>query len=191
MFYVRLEQGDMLLCFLSCYICELFPSLQQCWGRLYLITLLRCSQSWNIADVYPHLLHCWAVPNLKTLLLYSVCYYMAELYPILVHWRTMVYLNTFLWFSRNVVGSRSEASITSPKSREICRLRCRFLSSMVCWSKTTCCCFICLVTMLSCFPSYKVADAYFILLVCWDVPNLETLLTNTLTCYIAELFPIL
>ena len=40
------------------------------------------------------------------------------------------------------------------------------------------------VTLLSCFPFYNIAEAYFILLLCWDVPNLETLLTYTLICYI-------
>ena len=54
-----------------------------------------------------------------------------------------------------------------------------------------CCCIIYLVILLSCFPSYNNAEAYFIFLLCCDVPNLETLLTYTLTCYIAELFPIL
>ena len=53
------------------------------------------------------------------------------------------------------------------------------------------CCFItCLVTLLSYCPIYNVAEAFF-LLFCWDVPNLETLPTYTLSCYIAELFAIL
>ena len=45
-----------------------------------------------------------------------------------------------------------------------------------------------LVTLLSCFPSYNIAEAYFIFLRCWDVPNLKTLLTYTLSYYIAEMF---
>ena len=96
MFYGRLEQDDLLLYYLFCYIAELFPILWHCWGILYLITLLRCFISWNLADVYPDLLHCWAVPNLKILLMFSVCYYIAELYPIIVYCRTMVYLKTLL-----------------------------------------------------------------------------------------------
>ena len=54
-----------------------------------------------------------------------------------------------------------------------------------------CCCIICLVTLLSFFPFYNIAEAYFFFLLCWDVLNLETLLMYTLTCYIAELFSIL
>ena len=48
-----------------------------------------------------------------------------------------------------------------------------------------------LVKLLSCYPFYNIAEAYFILLRCWDVPMFETLPSYTLSCYIAELFPIL
>ena len=45
--------------------------------------------------------------------------------------------------------------------------------------------------MLSCSPSYNIAEAYFNLSRRWDVPNLETLPMYTLSCYIAEIFPVL
>ena len=35
-----------------------------------------------------------------------------------------------------------------------------------CWRIT------CLITLLICFPSYNIAEAYFKLSRCWDIPNL-------------------
>ena len=54
-----------------------------------------------------------------------------------------------------------------------------------CWRIT------CLVTLLSCSPSYNNAEAYFKLSRCWDIPDLYTLPLYTPSCYIAELFRIL
>ena len=101
LFYGRLEQDDLLLFYLSCYIAELFPILEHCWGILYLITLLRSSQSWNIADEYPDLLHCWAVAHLITLLRHTLSNYSAEMFPILKHCWRILWLVTLLRCSQS------------------------------------------------------------------------------------------
>ena len=53
-----------------------------------------------------------------------------------------------------------------------------------CWRNT------CLVTLLLCSHSWNIAKAQLILLLFWTVPKFETLLTYTLSCYIAEKIPI-
>ena len=59
---------------------------------------------------------------------------MAELYPIPIVelWSIVIHCCRF---SRKIVGSQSDLSITSPKSPETCRLECRFLCSMIGYSE--------------------------------------------------------
>ena len=61
---------------------------------------------------------------------------MAEACSILVHCRTMVYLKTLCRFSRNVVASQSQSSITSPEDTKSCQLGCRVLCSKIGYSES-------------------------------------------------------
>ena len=141
---------------LSCYIAEKLPILKHCWPITCLVTLVSCSPSNKIAEAYFILIRCLDVPHPETRSTYTLFWYIAELFPILKHcWRipcaitwlsyTLSWYIVELWsilihccqFSRNVVDSQSESSITSLKSPGSCRLGCRFLCSMITWSEST------------------------------------------------------
>ena len=177
------------------YIVKKFPTLKHCSRIPCFVTLLSCSQFGNIANVYPIVLHCWEVPNIKTLLSYYLSCYFAALLSFLKHcWERYCLIRLLrrprFWNIADVHRVLLNCS-SVPHLKTLLRLIYssytdeKFPIAEKCWRIS------CLVAMLSCSQFWNFADAYSIYLHCWEFPNLETMLTHTLSCYIAELIPIL
>ena len=166
---------------MSCFVAVLFPTLKQCWGKFYLITLPKSSQFWNIADVYTVLLqlwevpvfgniafvyrvllHCWSVLHPKTLLRHTLFYYTAEMFSIFEHcWRMPSLVNCWVL----------------PNNKNLLMYTLSFYNSekfpiLKQWWRITC-----LVKMLSCSQFWNFANLNLIFLLCWVVPIFESLLT--------------
>ena len=166
-------------------ITELYPILTHCWGKPYLITLLSNSQI---------LIHCWAILNSNTLLRYTPFQNIAEqfpiskiteLYPILTHCWGKPYLITLLSNSQILIHCwailNSNTLLRYTPSQNIAE---QFPISIItelypiithCWDIPY------LITLLS--NSQR-------LILCWAIPNPNTLLRYSLSYYIAEEFPI-
>ena len=121
---------------------------------------------------------CWTVPNLITFLSHILSYFIAELYRILTHcWGKSKIITLHRWTIPNL---NTMLRYTLP-----CYIAELFPNLKHSSSIT------CLITLLRCSQSWNIADVYLVFLDWWDFPNLETLLTFTLSYYIAELFLIL
>ena len=125
---------------------------------------------------------CWCVPFLRTLRRPSQCLNIADMNPIVLLCWAVPQLKTLLrHFSTYYNGELFQ------------HLRhCWYIAFPItllgCSQEKYCIFLPCHITLLSCSPSHNIAEAYFVLLQCWTIPNIETLLMYTLSCYIAELF---
>ena len=95
-------------------------------SKPYIITLPKYTVLIHRRVVYAILLLCWSTPCCITLLSYIQQFHIAELYLILTHGWAIPYLSTLSnyyrfiinrrQFSRNVIGSQSKSSVSSPIS---------------------------------------------------------------------------
>ena len=172
------------------YIVEKFPTLKHCSRIPCPATLLSCSQFGNFASVYLIVLHCWEVPNIKTLLSYYLSCYFTALLSFLKHCWERYCLIRLLRRSRFLKIADVHRVLLNCSSVPNLKILLRHIYSFYnvekfpiaekCWRISR------LVAMLSCSQFENFLNVYLIVLHCWEVPNLETLLTYSLSCYIAS-----
>ena len=178
-----------------------------------------CTLPFYFAEVYAALSLCWAIPNINTMLMYTLLHYTAELYPIIKHcWRlynviTLLSDSQFFlpWWA--IPNLNTPCPLTLLGWSEKWNKAELYVVILHCWSvpsrirklKHILPYYIaelfpilkngwslhCLIILLSYSPSKKNANVNVVLLHCCDIANLRTLLTYTLSCYMAELIPIL
>ena len=172
-------------------------------------TLLKSSQSWNIADVLPGLLHCWAAPNIITLLTYTLlqCWDFPNFRPLLTYTLSYYIAGLLLilypcWVMFCVITLLSDSEPENTVDVYSVFLHCWKAPNLETLVMYYLACYIAelfpifklywgifyFITLLRCSQSWNTANVYTVLLHCWAVPKLETLVTYTLSYYIAEIY---
>ena len=167
------------------YVAEIYPDLLHwwvvyailllSWGIHCLITLLSYTQRWYIAEVYSTSIFCWAIPNPNTLLRSTQSYYMAQqfqLYAWMSYTESWHIVDVYLVLLQCWVFPNILTLLKHILSYHIAEL---FSIIKCCWCITLfyyiaeklpifiqCSSITCLVTSLSCSPSYKIAEAYLV-----------------------------
>ena len=174
--------------------CWDFPNLEKLPQILRQITLLSFSPSCNLAEAYLALSQCWAIPNLKTcqhipchitMLSCSPPYIFADAYPVFLYCCVIPNLKTLFLFTLSYHMAEN-----FPILKRCWFVACLFtlLRCSQCWNNVD----ITLSDYIDAsFPSCNTAEAYLLLLSCWAIHSLQTLLISTLSFYLAELLPIL
>ena len=115
--------------------------------------------------MFPTLKHCWRNTCLVTLLLCSHSWKIAKTQLILLLFWTVPKFETLLLYTLSLFIAE------------------KFLTLKHCWPIS------CPILLLSCSNFWNFGNTNPMYLFCWDVPKLETLLTQYLSYYFVALFP--